>query len=218
MPVIFVCTSYSKIDNVMKRNPLLLALVLLSPLTLTNADCSRDCQFALCDLVTKIAVDATISATVGVPFNIPNQITNLAATLEFCKGDLMETLSARESRSRIKIDYDLNSSGSYSETVKNAQFDVPGIQADEMAEELYTFAFNEPGYYRIITFCDDNDDNEERDENNNASAVVAGEANRANGKAAAPLIIYVAPNPNYQRKEGDPFVEIISRTVSIRKI
>ncbi|MBK7410907.1 MAG: hypothetical protein IPJ40_24285 [Saprospirales bacterium] len=128
----------------MKKFPLFLAVVLLSPLTLTNSQCSKECGFALCDMVTEIVVDGVLTVVAGAPFNIPNLIKNLPETANACRGDILETLSAKASQSRIKIDYDINNNGSYAQNVKNSPFDVPEILPGDGAEEMYSFLLMNP--------------------------------------------------------------------------
>lgn len=198
----------------MKRISFLLAVVLLSPLTLTNSTCDEDCGFALCDLVTEIVIDGTLSVLAGTPVAIPNLIENLPEVAVACKDDLVETLSAAASQSRIKIDFDANSNATFAQNVKDSQFSVNEISAGSSVTENYTYTFNQPGVYRLITFCDADNANEERNESNNKSADEYGESFRLKGQVKKPLIIHVLPNPDYQRKEGEPYINLISRVVT----
>ncbi len=179
--------------------------------TFSNLSCNEGCKDALCDLTTEIVFAGTSTILAGVPFNVPNIIRNLAdATIECL------TLSAGESESRLKIDYDVNSNGSFSQSELNGNFDVPGIDAGYSAEEDYQFTFNSPGEYRLITFADDTEQVDEREEDNNASTPDIASAGRLSEPVKQALIITVLPNPDYKKTPGEPNVKLLSRTVTIK--
>ncbi len=177
--------------------------------------CSPKCESALADLITNIAFSGLQTVLAGQPFDVPNLIENAKNTTVECKGDILETLGAGASESRLKIDFD--QSNNFGTNKINNNFTVPEIPAGTKAVEQYSFSFNEPGDYRLITFCDDKSDVDERDETNNTSA----DANAKSGRYAdpssirEPLIIRVLPNPNFVKKTGQPDVEILNRTVRI---
>lgn len=188
-----------------KLTPLVFAFLLFA-----NFNCSPQCESALADLITNIAFSGISTVLVGQPINVPNLIQNAKNTVEECKGDILETLGAGESESRLKIDYD-EGGGTFGLNKINGNFYVPGIPAGSTAEENYSFSFNVPGDYRLVTFCDDKKNVEERDESNNESDKV----NTKAGRSAGALIIRVLPNPDFVKKPGQPDVEILSRTVRI---
>ena len=208
----------------MKKNLFIfLVLFISTSISVSTTSCSKQCELALADLVTELAFQGIVKITAGTPFNIPNAIANAKNTVEACKGDILETISAGKSKSRIQVDFDKSLNGSFGNNKVSNNFDVPEIPAGMKAVEDYQFSFNEPGDYRIITFADDKLNVTERDEKNNSSptktvksASVADAATDIdNGRLA--LVVRVLPNPNYTRKIDEPFVQILSRTVKIVK-
>lgn len=195
----------------MKRNTTFVLLLLMFSLFL-NLSCTltKECKDALADLTTDVAIAGATTILTGIPFNVPNVIKNIIDVTKECL-----TLAAGESESRLKIDYDLNSNSSYSENKLNNNFAVPSINAGEQANENYTFSFNTPGQYRLITFADDTEVVTERDENNNASAPDIASAGRMAEPVKQVLIITVLPNPDYVKPVGAPDVELISRIVTV---
>ena len=175
----------------------------------SNFSCSKDCGTALADLICEAAISAVSTIAVGIPFNVINLINNVPETLEKCKGDIIDTFTADESTSNIKVSL-ANSSGQY-ESVTNNNFSVPQIPSGNTAMEDYSLIINEPGEYQIITFADAELDVSERDENNNTADPV----DIAGKKEKRGLIIKVLPNPNFKRSEGAPIVEILGRTVKV---
>ncbi len=214
--VMSIIQQYSKIQLDMKK---VFTLIILISILISNSSCSKDCGFALADLVTELAFSGVVTVTAGVPFNIPNAISNVINTVERCNDNVKETLGAGESKSRLLVDFDTQNNGSFASTQLNNNFTVPSISSGATAEENYSFSFDEPGDYRVITFADDSDDVDERMENNNASAPEILPAGRVTEIGATPvdetLIIRVLPNPNFQRKKGAPLVRLLSRTVKI---
>jgi hypothetical protein len=202
----------------MKKTATALLFFLLLPISFVNTGCG-ECGSALCDLIADIALGATASVVAGEQFSIPNVISNVPELVETCGGALLETISAKASKSRIKIDFDINGNGSYSKNEINSQFETGEIPAGEAMEEGYTFEFYDPGEYRLITYADDTNVNKERDETNNASAEEFLESGRLKAPVKLPLIIKVLPNPDpkFKWKEGEPRVKIISRTVTLIK-
>lgn len=180
--------------------------------TVPNLNCngSEGCKDALCDLTTDVVIAGASTILAGVPFNVPNVIRNIADATIACL-----TLPAGESESRLKIDYDAAGNGSYNENRLNNNFAVPGINAGDQANENYTFSFNTPGQYRLITFADDKEQVSERDESNNASTPDIATAGRLSEPSKQTLIITVLPNPNYTKSAKTPDVELINRTVTI---
>lgn len=195
-----------------KLTPIVLAFLLFA-----NLSCSPKCESALADLITNIAFSGLQTIVAGTPFDVPNLIENAKNTTQECKGDILETIGAGASESRLKIDFDESANGGFALNKLNNNFTVPEIPAGMKAEEKYSFSFNEPGDYRLITFCDDKSDVAERDESNNESADANAKAGRYADPSMVrePLIIRVLPNPNFVKKPGQPDVEILSRTVRI---
>ncbi len=187
-------------------------VILLSFTTLLSCDKCKDpeCKDALADLTTDILITGTTTILAGVPFNIPNVIRNIADASITCL-----TLSAGESESRVKIDYDASSNGSFSENKNNSNFVVPGINAGDQANQNYEFSFNTPGQYRLINFGDDKGQVTERNEGNNSSAPDIASAGRLSEPNKQPLIITVLPNPNYKKGIDEPDVKLINYTVTI---
>lgn len=137
------------------------------------------------------------------------------STINECKEDI-STIRAGRSQSRLKIDYDVSSNQSYSKNEVNNNFDIPEIDPGAQASENFTFSFDEPGDYRLITFADDNNNVEEGNEENNESAPETVSSGKLlNGAIKKPLIIRVLPNPKFKRAEGAPFVRLLSRTVEV---
>ena len=200
----------------MKLKNLLLIAFLFSAVT-ANYNCSPECQAALADLVTEVAFQGTVTIVVGTPFDVPNAIDNVLNTLEKCKGDIAETLGASASESKLKIDYDAGNNQTFTQNELNNNFGVPAIPPGQTALQNYSFQFNDPGDYRLITFCDDKKEVEERDENNNDSAPEIAQAGRLANPAKQALMIHVLPNPNFVKKEGQPMVEVLSYSVKIIK-
>lgn len=200
----------------MKFKNLLLVFFLLS-VTSGNYNCSPECQAALADLVTEVAFQGTVTIVAGTNFDVPNAIDNVLNTLEKCQDDIAETLGANATESRLKIDYDVDPTPNqnFSETQLNDNFSVPAIPAGSTAMQKYSFEFDEPGDYRLITFCDDKKQTEERDENNNDSAPEYAQAGKLANPGKQALIIRVLPNPNFKRKDGDPKVKLLSYTVEV---
>jgi hypothetical protein len=192
------------------KKQLILAGSMFLLVTFSNFQCSTECNDALCDLTTELVITGSTVITAGVPFNIPNLIKNVAdATIECLTG------SAGESESRIKVDYDANANLSFSENKIDGPFNVPSINAGEQAIEKYSFSFNTPGQYRIITFADDPNQIKERSDNNNSSVPNIVPAGRLGEPAKQALIITVLPNPNYTKPPNVPDVVLNSRTVTV---
>ncbi len=198
----------------MKFKNLLLIACLFSTAT-ANYNCSPECQAALADLVTEVAFQGTVTIIAGTPFDVPNAIDNALNTLEKCKGDIAETLGAGTSESRLKIDYDVSNNQSFAQNELNNNFSVPAIPPGQTAMQNYSFQFNDPGDYRLITFCDDKKNVEERDESNNDSAPEIAQAGRLANPMKQALIIKVLPNPNFVKKAGQAKVEVLSYSVKI---
>ena len=196
----------------------IIAILLLLPFTLTNSACSKECGLALCDLVTKIATEAIFSVSAGVPFELPNVIDNVPNTIEKCRGDILETLTAGQSESRLQIDFDELDDNSFSQPALNNNFIVPEIPSNSAATETYGLSLDEPGKYRIITHADNKEEVQERDNDNNASAPKFVDVGRSSQQAGTPkpLIIEVLPNSNFKRKEGAPYVRLLYRTVKVQ--
>lgn len=196
------------------------SIFILSLFVLGSFGCSRECGLALADLITELAFQGIVTVTAGIPFNVPNSIENTINTVESCKGDIQQTAEAGSSSSRLKIDFDQNGDNTFGLNQLNNNFNVPSIPAGMVAEENYTFSFDEPGDYRLITFADDKSNVEERDEDNNASTpeeLTSGRHVSENSSVERkPLIIRVLPNPNFRRSENAPYVRILSRTVEIK--
>ena len=194
--------------------------LLLSVFLLGNLSCSKECGFALADLITDLAFQGVVTVTAGVPFSIPNAIENTLNTVEICKNDILETADAASSQSRLKIDFDETGNNTFGQNELNNNFNVPAIPAGMVAEENYSFSFDEPGDYRLVTFADDQSNVEERDESNNASSAEELTSGRiaAGGQPLpkSPLIIRVLPNPDFVRDDNAPFVRLLSRTVEIK--
>jgi hypothetical protein len=181
----------------------------------TNFNCSQECVAALADLVTEVAFQGTVTIVAGTTFDVPSAIDNVLNTVETCKGDIIETLSAGNSQSRMKVDYDASGNGSYTQNEADDNFSVPAINGGQTALQNYGVLFSEPGDYRLITFCDDKADIEERDENNNASADEYVQAGKATVPARQALYVKVLPNPNYVKPAGQPNAQIVSYSVKI---
>lgn len=197
------------------KKSLFFYLAFLLPISLTNYSCTEDCKAALADLVTDLAIAGVQVATANVPFNIPNIIKNTPNLIASCSDD---AFGAGNSKSRIQIDFDRNQNGNFIQNEVNSQFDVPPIPPLSQAEENYTFRYNEPGEYRVITFADDANQVEEQNEDNNASnpKIIDGKAVQRYSEKV--LIIRVLPNPNYKRGKEEPFVELVGRTVKVTPI
>ena len=183
--------------------------------TTTNFNCSQECVAALADLVTEVAFQGTVTIVAGATFDVPSAIDNVLNTVETCKGDILETFSAGESESRIKVDYDISGNGSYAQNAANSNFPVPAINGGQTALQNYGVLFSEPGDYRLITFCDDKKNVEERAEDNNTSAAEIVEAGKSATPARQALYIKVLPNPNYVKPAGQPNVQIVSYSVKV---
>jgi hypothetical protein len=197
----------------MKRTPVLFALLLFTSTTANyNCDLSEECSSSLADLITNLAIGA-VSISAGVPFDVPSAVINVKNTVESCKGDIRETLAAGASHSRLKIDYDPNGSGNFSQSELNNNFQVPSIEPGDTCICDYGFQFNEPGDYRLITFADDMEEVDERDDNNNASAPTIVNPRSTTQEYGNALIIRVLPNPNFKKRPGQPNVEVLSYTV-----
>lgn len=202
----------------MRKNSVILLFALLLPISFSNSSCNKECTLALADLITSLAVSGFTTVTVGVPFNIASVIANVPNTIIKCAaGEIAETLTAGNSQSRIIANYDENGDGTFVKNVLDSNFEVPQIPSGMEATEDYQTLFQEPGDYRLITIADDKDDVEERDETNNASDPQGIEAGRGTAHSSGtPLIIRVLPNPNFTREKGEPYVKILSRTVSVQ--
>ena len=198
----------------MKLKSFLLAILLFSA-SFSNIRCnlSGECSAALADLFTDIILQGSITIIAGTPFPVTSSVTNLTNTVQQCKGDIRETLTAGASQSRLQIDFDPTGSGNFSQNELNNNFAVPEIPPSDTCLCDYEFIFTEPGDYRLITFADDMEDVEERDETNNESNPKIANPRGTTEYAKAPLIIRVLPNPNFTRKPGQPKVEVVSYRV-----
>lgn len=191
-----------------KRSMVLFGLLCFVALSNLRFNCTKGCANALCDLTTEIAI-AVASAQTGAPINVPNLIRNTADAAAECL-----TEPAGESQSRIKIDYDVDDNGTFGQNQLNTNFYVPGINPDQTITENYEFVFNEPGDYRLITFCDDKLQVVERNENNNGSAPDIFNAGRSQQAAKQALIITVLPTPGFVKDPNAPNVQLLRRTLS----
>jgi len=202
---------------IMKKTATILLIAVLAPFTVVNnsCECTAECSSALADLITNIAINAAVVVVAGTAFDIPNVIENTRNTVQECKGLVLETLKAGKSQSRMRVDFDANSNNTFSKNEVNKNYFVPEIPPGGKASEQYRFSFNEPGDYRLITYADDKNDVDERDETNNTSDPEFVESGLVAGTGSRSVIIRVLPNPKYNRAENEPFVQILSRTVTV---
>lgn len=188
-------------------------LFILVPFLLTNTSCSKDCGSALADLITDITISGIVTITTGVPFNIPNVIQNVPNTIEMCKDDIINTVTAGPSESKLAIDYDISQDGQFSLNELDELFDVPSIESGVEQPEDYGFIFNEPGDYRLITFTDATEKVEERIEDNNASDSKFTEAGKMHDTETNTLIIRVTKGAEYKKGTHEEKVTLLYRNL-----
>jgi hypothetical protein len=175
---------------------------------LTTTKCTKECQLALADMTTNFVINSGIAVLANEPFIVENLVNNLVNTLEFCSsGNLKETMTAENSDTRLRIDFDLQNDSTFNKNLMDHPAGIKSIPPGDKMMIGRSTTFYEPGRYRLIHFADDTKKVNERNENNNSSNMYVKLSRSTTNQE---IIINVLPNPNYKRPEGEPYVRILS--------
>ncbi len=171
-----------------------------------------DCKDGIIDLITNLAVDASVTILAGAPFDVSATIQNAISVIDDCTASNGNESGPSVSNYKVNFGEEENN---FTEEEMNQNFDIPSIMPDDQFNDDFETTFMAPGFYELITITDVNDSITEENEDNNTFVEELGfrisSPNVVIGNPLSRLVIEVLPNPDFVWDGSTPKVLMVRK-------